>query len=106
MKVFAFKISKVWYKWDFLYKRTETYVKEQRHVDNGMYVIGNDIVAQKEQNYERNIEYEEESKGKPHIFIDQIYKMRSQFEIQEIRDNVNTFMFAVSTITQSFQLNR
>lgn len=98
MKVYAMKISKVWFKITPLYKCTETYKMEEKHVTNGMYMIGNEIVEHKEQNHMKLSDVTYDLKNKPQIFIDQIYKMRSHFSLQEIRDNVTIYIFAVSSI--------
>lgn len=97
MNVVAIKILKFWLKFRLIWPWTEEYRLQTKHVDNGMNLIGSEIIKMKEMHYKKGtVEENDSDYNKPQIFIDQLYKMRDVFDMETIRDEINTMVFAVS----------
>lgn len=98
MNVVATKILKFWLKFRLIWKWTEEYRLQTKHVDNGMNLIGSEILKIKEMQYKKGTDDKGDlDYNKPQIFIDQLYKMRNVYDMETIRDEINTMIFAVSS---------
>lgn len=53
---------------------------------------------EREKNFKAGTESSESNSGKPQIFIDQMFKKRSVFGLEEMRDEVATVILTVRTI--------
>lgn len=74
----------------------------------GIFKIADDILEEKKgQKVEENLNEmdDEEFYRKPQIFIDQILKFGNIFNEQDIKDEINTLIVAVSRFLLDFILN-
>lgn len=82
------------------------YHKEQRHLWGGIVRISNETLREREQQYIDGMHDEQKSDDKkPQIFIDQLYKQRKQFIYEDILQEVNTLVMAVSFRNQVSMIN-
>lgn len=106
-EILSERIFKIWLHYKPLYIFTKLYQLEKEHVINGMMGIADDVIKEKniqynlasekvDQNNNENLErsYEIDA-SKPQIFIDQLFKLRGLFSQQEIKDEINTIIAAV-----------
>lgn len=103
MPVLTDKMFKIWYKFEPLFKLTESYQIEQKHIVNGALGIVNEVIQEKEKNFvpdipepEPSLESSDGSSKMPLIFIDQLYKKRDVLSTLDIHDEVITFIVTVS----------
>ena len=77
---------------------------EMKYVKNGMYAIADPVLKEKEYQYKTKTisedqlnENVDDGSGikKPQIFIDQLIKMKDNFTLEEIKNEINTFLIAV-----------
>lgn len=94
---------KVWLHPEPIYKLTKLYQTQLKHLDNGVLAIADEILAEKNFQYDNNVQIQHEPKKnliddeeKPQIFIDHLFELRSQLSLEEIKDEINTIMAAVS----------
>ena len=85
---------------------------EKKYVYNGIYAIGDEVLKEKELQYQtkssnkdrlndNNDDHNDDDDDgikKPQIFIDQLLKMREHFTIAEIKDELNSIIIAVRRI--------
>ena len=72
-----------------------------------MYAIGDEVLKEKELQYKTKsmdqLDQQNEDDGtgvkKPQIFVDQLFKMKDHFTMDQIRDELNVFILAVSYVT-------
>ena len=81
---------------------------EKKYLYNGMFTIGDEVLKEKElqfknnstaQDHHNNSEDDETGIKKPQIFIDELFKMKEHFTIDQMKDELNNFILAVSKIT-------
>lgn len=84
------------YQLDPIFRMSKLYKLEQKHIKNGMMKIADKVILEKEKYFAENPEKVLNSSDKPQIFVDQLFKMRESFTPEEIRDEINTFIFGVS----------
>ena len=74
---------------------------------NGIFAIGDEVLKEKELQYKtksiEQLDHQNEDDGtgvkKPQILIDQLFKMKEHFTISQIKDELTSFIVAVSKIT-------
>lgn len=98
LKVFAAKMLTFGYQLDPIFRMSKLYALEQKHIKNGLMKLADDVILEKEKNFAENPDDELSSTGKPQLFVDQLFKMRDSFSIEEIRDEINTVILAVSLL--------
>lgn len=88
-----------------IYRFTDVYKLEQKHVWNGMQKTANEVIeakkielAEKSANETEKTEDETEFR-KPQIFIDQLFKGRNVLSMEEISHEINVFILGVRTKT-------
>lgn len=93
---------KVWLHPEPIYKLTQLYQTQLKHLDNGVLAIADEILAEKNFQYDNNVHIQHKSNNnliddeeKPQIFIDHLFELRSQLSLEEIKDEINTIMAAV-----------
>lgn len=93
----------VWCHIDNIYKYTETYKNEQKYIINGAFTIADQILDEKIKLLNQNgtnvndTEMDDNFEFKtPQIFIDQLLKLRKVLNMEEIKDEINTFIGAVN----------
>lgn len=75
------------------------YEKEQRNLWNGIVKIADATLREREELYIKGrLDDMKSSKNKPQIFIDQLYKQRDQFTYEDIIQETNTLVMAVSIL--------
>ena len=99
-EVISNRMYKVWLHIDWIYKLTDMYKLELKHTINGTFQVGNKILDDKLELLEGTEDIEEPSDEfeykTPQIFIDQILRYRNVLTKDEITDEINTFLGAVS----------
>ena len=106
-QIISDRMFKIWLHFKPIYMFTKHYQMEKKYVHNGMYAIGDEILKEKEIQFKTksmdqlNRQNEDDSTGvkKPQIFVDQLSKMKDHFTMDQIRDELNIFILAVSKIT-------
>lgn len=97
LKVFAAKALSPFHMIDWVFRWTNEYQMEQKHIVNGALKMGNNIFYEKEKQFEQNVETETgEISRKPQIFIDQMLKIRKLFTDEEVRNELHTIILTVS----------
>lgn len=76
---------------------TKTYEMEQKHVIKGMFQLADEVVTVKKQSLKQNID---EQPAKPLVFIDQLFIKPNAFSTEEIYDEINSIIIAVSLACQ------
>ena len=104
-EIISDRLFKIWLHFKPIYIFTKLYRMEKKFVQNGMYAIGDEVLKEKELQYQTkssnkdhlndNNDDERGEIKKPQIFIDQLLKMREHFTIAEIKDELNTIIIAV-----------
>lgn len=96
------KITKIWLHIKPIYKFTDIYQLELKHVWNGMQKTANEVIeakkielAEKSAN-EVKATNEETEFRKPQIFIDQLFKGQQVLSMEEISHEINVFILGVS----------
>lgn len=79
---------------------SKLYDLEKKHMTNGMFKMADDLIEQKEKNLNNN-DVDATSTDGPQCFIDQLYKKRDEFDLDEIKDEINTIIIAVSLLITS-----
>lgn len=98
LPIFAAKILKFWLRWEPLFKLTEMYQKQVKHIENGMFRIADEVIEEKERAFRETPEQEipiDGSSKLPHIFIDQLYKKRDVLSEKDIHDEIITIIVTV-----------
>lgn len=92
---------KLWCQIECIYKYTKTYKDEQKHVINGIFTIADQILEEKTKLLDLKIDAQDSELDEnfefktPQIFIDQLLKLRKILRMDEIKDEINTFIGAV-----------
>ena len=99
------RIVKLWLHFKPIYVFTKQYRMNKKYVQNGMFAIADEVLKEKEQQYNNksideddldNVkDYEDDGIKKPQIFIDQLLKMKEHFTLSEVKDELNTILIAV-----------
>lgn len=101
-EVISNRMYKVWLHIDWIYKLTDMYKLELKHMINGIFQVGNKILDDKLAMLEGSEDFEEPSDEfeykTPQIFIDQLLRYRNVLTKDEITDEINTFLGAVSLL--------
>jgi hypothetical protein len=84
------------YQLDPIFRMTKLYELEQKHIKDGLLKIADDVILEKQKKFATDGGNHEHSDGSPQTFIDQLFKMRDAFSIEEMRDEINTIILAVS----------
>lgn len=84
------------YQFDPLFRMTKLYALQEKHIKNGLMKMANSMIRAKEKSLAEKHEEENDS-GKPQLFVDQLFKMRDSFSTEEISDEINTVILAVSS---------
>jgi hypothetical protein len=92
------------YRIEPLYRFTKLYQLEQKHVHNGVLKIADEILEDKlesrqkvEDNNNECIDHTEDgSKRNPKSFIQTLVDPKNEFSYQEMKDEINTMIAAVS----------
>jgi hypothetical protein len=100
LKIFAAKMLTFGYQYDPLFRMTKLYQLQEKHIKHGLMKMANGMIRAKEKSLGENPEEEEES-GKPQLFVNQLFKMRDSFSTEEISDEINTVILAVSHVLSS-----
>ncbi|CAO1411048.1 unnamed protein product [Diamesa serratosioi] len=102
-QIFLTKAIKIWLQFKPLYIFTKHYQMEKKYVQNGLFAFGDEVLKEKDLEYRTKLSNKEllvedidDESGikKPQIFIDQLFKIREHFTLQQIRDEINLFLFA------------
>lgn len=95
------KITKIWLHIKPIFRLTDVYQLEQKHVWNGMVKTANEVIeakkielAEKSKN-ETEVNDEETEFRKPQIFVDQLFKGRHVLSMEEISHEINVFILGV-----------
>ncbi|CAO1404680.1 unnamed protein product [Diamesa tonsa] len=100
------RMYKIWLHYKPIYMFTKHYQMEKKYVENGMFAFGDQVLKEKELQYKNKTidpwldqqnDNEDDSKTgvkKPQIFIDQLFKMKNHFTMDQIRDELNVFILA------------
>lgn len=97
------KILKIWLHIKPIYRLTDVYQLEQKHVWNGMMKTANEVIEAKKielaQNSVNEIEANDDETEfrKPQIFVDQLFKGRHVLSMEEISHEINVFILGVRT---------
>jgi hypothetical protein len=83
-----------------IYRRTECHALEQKHLNNGVFKLGEEIIRKKEMELSENVNSKmsddsEDSYSKPLPFIDLLFKNPGLFSREQQKDEVNVMIFAV-----------
>ncbi|CRK99235.1 CLUMA_CG012617, isoform A [Clunio marinus] len=93
-----------WLQYEPILRMSDVYELEQKYLVNGLYKTADELLQIKMKSYE-NLEESETQSKKPQIFIDQLFKRRSEFSYEEIKDECMTVIaagFDTIAITMSF----
>lgn len=105
------KMMQVWNRFEPIYKLSELYQLEQKHVWKGMHKTADEVIQRKEREIaamaEDDFHYEadDETVKKPQILIDQIFKGRHVLTQEEISHEMNVLIAGVSDHTTHFYGN-
>jgi Cytochrome P450 len=103
--VFALKALSPFHMIDWMYRWTRTYQLEQKHTINGCAKLGEKVFQEKEKEFLKNSnepKLDEELSTKPQVFIDQLYKIQSNFTPEGLRNEVHALILAVGFNFQNF----
>ncbi|CAO1364516.1 unnamed protein product [Diamesa serratosioi] len=105
------RVFKVWLHPEPIFKLTKLYQKQLKHLDNGVLAIADEIIAEKDFQYDNknklkqhdttNESIDEDDEKKPQIFIDHLFELRTHLGLDEIKDEINTIMAAGFDTTAS-----
>ncbi|CAO1393073.1 unnamed protein product [Diamesa hyperborea] len=105
-QIISDRMYKIWLHYKPIYMFTKHYQMEKKYVENGMFAFGDQVLKEKELQYKNKTidpwldqqnDNEDDSKTgvkKPQIFIDQLFKMKNHFTMDQIRDELNVFILA------------
>ncbi|CRK91006.1 CLUMA_CG004694, isoform A [Clunio marinus] len=87
MFVITKKITNFWLQYKPIIMLTKYYELEKQHITNGIHKFVKDFVDEKEKTFDIS-----DISDKPQIFIDQLFKKRSEFNRNEIEDEIGTIV--------------
>lgn len=77
---------------------SKVYELEQKHIVNGMFKLADDIILKKQKELANKSSSDSTASG-PQSFIDQLFsRLSDDFDLDDIRDELNTFIVAVSCL--------
>ena len=92
------RILKIWFHFKPIHIFTNHYQMEKKYVHNGMCAIGDEVLKEKELQYKSDsTDQQNDNDGmkKPQILRDKLLKMKEHFSMDQIKDELNTFLIAV-----------
>jgi hypothetical protein len=95
--IYGMKLFQFWYYLKPLYRMTESYRRERSHIANGFVKKGNEMIIDKQRELSAS---ENEQKNVLSFLLQRGQKLSHE----EIRDELNTFIVAVSLHFNQFEL--
>lgn len=89
LHVFVTKVFNSWMQIEPLYKLTKTCQMEQKHFIDGVQKFSKDIIEQNER------KITEDSSDESKVFINQLLKMRNEFNRSQMVDHTTTMVLTV-----------
>ena len=96
LHVFITKALKLWLRVKPILWMTKTYEMEQKHVIKGMFQLADEVVTKKKTRMEEFALQTDIEPTKPLVFIDQLFIKPNAFSTEEIYDEINSIIIAVS----------
>lgn len=97
------RLSKVWYHIEPIFKLSNLYKLQQKHIYEGVLKIADEILEEKksknsqEDLEEIDLEFEDGGIRKPKIAVDQLLSAQNLLSHEEIHHEINTIIAAVSS---------
>lgn len=77
---------------------SEIYDLEQKHIVNGMSRLADELILEKQKDLaNKNFTDDDATEVRPLTVIDQLFRKRDELGLEEMRDEINTFVVAVSS---------
>lgn len=94
------RLFKVWYHFPFVFRFSSIYKSYQKYVVNGVFAMASNVLKQREENEQKAINPD----SKHRIFLDQLLSARNVLTDDEIADEINTMIGAVSLTCQLLEI--